>query len=104
MPVRTDLCDLPAQKPSLTDEPSGRLVARLTRFLAAGSSAAVFAGTSTRGEAVAVKVLLPKARRLRATFEAAGVGPGNRIDDRAEHCGDHDRNDAECARPIWSVR
>lgn len=63
MPARTDLCDLPSQQPTLCDEPSGRVVATLTRFLAAGSSAAVFAGRTPSGEPVAVKILLPKARR-----------------------------------------
>ncbi len=63
MPARTDLCDLPSHQPILRDEPSGRTVATITRYLAAGSSAAVFAGRTPGGDAVAVKVLLPKARR-----------------------------------------
>jgi eukaryotic-like serine/threonine-protein kinase len=49
--------------PTLHDEVSGVFVARVQRYLAAGSSAAVFAGETPGGDLVAVKILLPRARR-----------------------------------------
>ena len=63
MPVRRDLCDLPLHAPSLVDEATGAVIARLGRYLASGSSAAVFAGERADGVPVAVKILLPRARR-----------------------------------------
>jgi serine/threonine protein kinase len=60
------------------------LAARLSRYLASGSSAAVFAGTrGPSDEPIAVKILLPKARR---ELVRRGLEPGCLFDrERATH-------------------